>query len=75
MMNEKEVLLDVMKTVNINQTTLGEKAGYKSKSAITEILNRRGMKVDILLKLLSAMDCELVVKHIPSGQEWNIGES
>ena len=72
-MNEKEVLQDVMKSVNMNQTALGEKAGYKSKSAITEILNRRGMKVEILLKLLTAMDCKLVVRHSESGKEWTIG--
>lgn len=71
-MNEKEVLIAVMKFLNMNQTTLGEKAGYKSKSAITEIMNRRGMKLEILLKLLSAMDCELIVKHPSSGQEWEI---
>ena len=71
-MNEKETLREIMKTLNLNQTMLGEKAGYKSKSAITEILNRRGMKVDILLKLLSAMDCELTVKHKESGKEWVI---
>lgn len=71
-MTEKEMIVDVMKTLNINQTTLGEMAGYKSKSAITEILNRRGMKIDILLKLLTAMDCELVVRHPDSGKEWSI---
>lgn len=71
-MNEKEVLQDIMKFVNMNQVTLGDKAGYRSKSAITEIFNRRGMKVDIMLKLLAAMDCELIVKHKESGKEWTI---
>lgn len=71
-MNEKEILQDIMKTVGMTQTALGEKAGYRSKSAITEILNRQGMKLDILLKLLTAMDCELVVKHVPSEKEWTI---
>lgn len=73
-MNIKELLLTIMKAQGMTQTTLSEKAGYKSKSAITEILNRRGMKVEILMKLLSVMNCELVVKDKTTGEEYTITE-
>lgn len=67
-MNEKELLLVLMKETGINKTTLSDLAGYKSKSAVTEILNRQGMRVEILVKLLEALGCELVVRY--KNKEW-----
>ena len=67
-MNEKDILLQLMKETGINKTTLSELAGYNSKSAVTEILNRKGMQVNILVKLLEALGCELVIRY--KGKEW-----
>lgn len=72
-MTEKDVVLSVMTEVGVNKSELSNMAGYSSKSAVTEILNRTGMKVDILLKLLNAMNCELIVRH--DGKEWIIDTS
>ena len=72
-MNEKEILLQLMKETGINKTTLSELAGYNSKSAVTEILNRKGMQVNILVKLLEALGCELVIRH--EGKEWLMTET
>ena len=70
-MNEKEIVRDIMKTLNINQSELASKTGYKSASGISEILNRRGMRVDIFQKLVEAMGCELVVRN--GEKEWVVG--
>ena len=70
-MNEKEIVRDIMKTLDINQTELAERTGYKAASGISEILNRKGMRVDILLKLINAMGCEVVVRS--KDCEWVIG--
>ena len=67
-MNEKEVLLQLMSETGINRTTLSNLVGYSSKSAVTEILNRQGMRVDIFVKLLEGLGCELVVKY--KDKEW-----
>ena len=70
-MTEKDVILAIMNEVGVNKSELSNMAGYNSKSAVTEILNRTGMKIDILLKLLNAMNCELIVRH--DDKEWTIG--
>lgn len=70
-MNEKEIVRDMMKTFGFNQTDLAAKTGYKSAAAISEILNRRGMRVEILQKLVEAMDCTLVIRS--DNHEWTIG--
>ena len=70
-MNEKEIVRDIMKTLDINQTELAERTGYKAASGISEILNRKGMRVDILLKLVNAMGCEVVIRS--KDCEWVIG--
>ena len=71
-MNEKDIIKEIMTENKINRITLGEMCGYKSKSAITEIMNRAGMKIEIFVKLLNAMGCEVVVRNASTGSEWEV---
>lgn len=73
-MNEKDIIKEVMAESGINRVTLGEMCGYKSKSAITEIMNRTGMKVEIFSKLLSAMGCEIIIRRVSTGTEWRLDD-
>lgn len=74
-MNEKEVIREVMKLRDWNQTKLAEKAGFKSQSNITGLLNngKSGMRIDNLYKILRAMGCEIIVRDtMGSKKEWEI---
>ena len=61
-MNEKEIVREVMKLKGYNQTLVAEKAGLKRQSNVAEMLRSRNLRVDNLVRLLEAMDCELVVR-------------
>ena len=61
-MNEKEILRDAMKLKGYNQTIIAEKAGLKRQSNVAEMLRSKNLRVDNLVRLLTAMDCELVVR-------------
>ena len=80
-MNEKEIIREVMKVKGFNQTLVAEKAGLKRQSNVAEMLRSRNLRVDNLVKLLDAMDCELVVRSkttvpTPDGRatkpEWKV---
>lgn len=85
-MNEKKVLREVMDVKRMSQQQLADKAGYRSQGHIGNILARPSMRVDVLVRLLNAMDCELVVRskspiELPGTKgdayipEWVIDES
>ena len=80
-MNEKEIIREVMKVKGFNQTLIAEKAGLKRQSNVAEMLRSRNLRVDNLIRLLEAMDCELVVRskttvQTPDGKntkpEWRV---
>ena len=74
-MTSKDVIRDIMKSRCYTQQTLSEKLGYTSQSAIAARLKgATEMRVDTLVKMLEAMDCELVVKSkLKDKKEWRIG--
>ena len=61
-MNEKQILREAMNVKHISQGKLAELAGYQYQSHIGNILARPSMRVDVLVRLLSAMGYELVIR-------------
>ena len=74
-MTEKDVVRKVMNMRGWSQPKLAIKAGFKSQSNITGLLNnnKNGIRIDNLFKMLDAMGCEIVVRDkMGSEQEWVI---
>lgn len=61
-MDEKVIVRKLMKMKGYNQTLIAEKLGFKYQSNVSEMLRSRNMRVDNLIRLLEAMDCELVIR-------------
>ena len=61
-MNEKDILKAIMKAKGFTQSLVAEKAGLKRQSNVSEMLRGQSIRVDNLVLLLEAMDCELVVR-------------
>ncbi len=62
-MNSKKIVRDIMKQRGHTYETLAKKVGFSKPSGVSERL--RGateMRVDTLVKLLTAMDCELIIR-------------
>ena len=74
-MNEKEIVREVMGLRKWSQADLAREAGFKSQSNITGLLNnnKNGIRIDNLVKMLSAMGCEVIVRDkMGSEKEWRI---
>ena len=70
----KNVIREVMKLRGFSNKTLAESIGYKTASGVSERL-RGNMRVDVLVKMLDAMNCELVVKSkLADKSQWDITE-
>lgn len=70
----RDILLERMKERGFTNRSLADKLGYKYASSISERLrNKKEMRVDNLVQMLEAMDCELVVRSttLPK-KEWVI---
>ena len=61
-MNEIEIVKALMKSKGYSGKLLAEKLGYNTPSAVTNRLQSKTMTVEMLVKLLDAMDCELIIK-------------
>ena len=62
-MNSKQITVKIMKQRGFTYQALAAKLGYKTTSGITErIRGKHEMRVDTLVSILEAMDCELVIK-------------
>lgn len=74
-MNEKDIVKEVMKKRGWSQATLAKESGFKSQSNITGLLNnnKNGVRMDNLVRMLSALGCEVVIRDkMGSGQEWKV---
>lgn len=74
-MTEKDIVREIMHMRDWSQATLAKESGFKSQSNITGLLNnnKNGIRIDNLVKMLSAMGCEVVVRDkMGSGKEWVI---
>lgn len=62
-MNEIEIVKTLMKSKGVSGAVLADKLGFSTPSAVTNRLQSKTMTVEVLVKLLEAMDCELVIKN------------
>lgn len=75
-MTGKEATKTIMKDRGYTYKTLADKLGYAHHSSVSERLKEASadMRVDTLVKMLEAMDCELVVRSkLKDKKEWRIG--
>ena len=59
-----------MQDKGYTQTSLAEKAGMKRQSNVSEILRSQSMRTDNFVRLLDALECDLVVQDRESDSEW-----
>ena len=72
-MQSSEVIKTLMKEKKINQGELTQLLGMKSQSGVSQAL-ARDMKTSMLLRFLSCMDCELIVRDKATGSDYTISE-
>lgn len=62
-MNASELVKAVMSEKGCSAATLANKLGYSTASFVSEKLRREnGMRTDWFVKMLNAMDCEIIIK-------------
>lgn len=61
-MNEKEILREAMKARGFNQTVLAKAANLKRQTNVSEMLRGSSLQVKNFLKLLNAMQFDVVVR-------------
>lgn len=62
-MNATELIKDIMKEKGWTCAAIAKKLGYPTASFISEKLRREnGMRTDWFIKILNAMDYEIIVK-------------
>jgi transcriptional regulator with XRE-family HTH domain len=62
-MNEIDAVKALTRSKGVSGAVLAEKLGYNTPSAVTNRLQSKTMTVEVLIKLLEAMDCELIIKN------------
>lgn len=72
-MQSSEVIKTLMKEKKINQGEITQLLGMKSQSGVSQAL-ARDMKTSMLLRFLSCMDCELIVRDKATGNDYPISE-
>lgn len=68
-MNEIKIVKELMSIKGVSGAVLADKLGYNTPSAVTNRLQSKTMTVEKLVELLSAMDCELVIRNKVGGKE------
>lgn len=74
-MNAKQIVAEVMNLRGWSQKKLAEKLGYATATGVANRLNgkTKDMNVDTLIKFLSLMECEVVVRSTTKDKaEWVI---
>ena len=71
-MNSKQIVTDRMKQRDYTYEVLAKKLGYKTISGVSERLRgKHEMRVDTLITMLQALDCELVIRStLKDGAEY-----
>ena len=72
-MKDKDIIGLIMKRQKVTQQELADRCGYKRRSNVASLLggNATGLRSDSLVKFLSAMGCELIIRDA-SGNEWQV---
>jgi antitoxin component HigA of HigAB toxin-antitoxin module len=68
-MNEIEIVKMLMKAKSLSGAKLAKKLGYNTASAVMNRLQSKTMTVEMLVKLLTAMDCELIIRNTVGEKE------
>ena len=75
-MNSKQIVAEVMNLRGWSQKKLAEKLGYATVTGVANRLNGKNTKdlnVDTLVKFLSLMECEVIVRSTTKDKlEWKI---
>lgn len=73
-MNDKEIIRRAISVRGYTQELLAKKVGYASQSGISRaLLAKNSARLDTFVKLLDAMDFEVVVRSkTKSGEEWKV---
>ena len=61
-MDQQAIIRRLMKQKGYTLQIITEKCGFKYRSNISEMLRSKNMRVDNLIRILEAMDCELVIR-------------
>lgn len=61
-MNEIDIVKMLMREKGKSSAFIAEALGYKHASAISNRLQSKTMTVEVLLNILSVLDCELIIK-------------
>ena len=67
-MKANEIVKSIMWDKHITQSELSKMLDFKTQSSVSWVLNR-DMKVSTLVKFLSVLDCELVIRSKETGKE------
>lgn len=63
-MNWSDIIAEALKESNMTKSALASKMGYARPSSITDALAcKRGIRIDSFVKMLDAMDYDVVVKY------------
>lgn len=73
-MKPNEIIKEIMKLRGFSNQSLATKLGKSTPSAVSTKLSRaNGMRIDIFLEMVEAMDCEVIVKSkLADKTQWKI---
>lgn len=61
-MTGTEIVREIMDDRRYTQQKLSELAGYKRQTNVSELLRSNNMRIDHFVRMIEAMDCEVIVK-------------
>ena len=68
-MNEIEIVKALLDSKGMSYALLAEKMGMATPSGVGNRLAGKSMTVEVLIKMLDAMDCELIIKDKAGDKE------
>lgn len=71
-MTEREILIEAMKTRGFTQQMLADAIGVRRQSNISEFLRSKSMRTINFVKLLDALDFDVIVKDRNSRKNENV---
>lgn len=73
-MKPNKIVKEIMKARGYSNASLATKLGKSTPSAVSNPLSREnGMRVDTLLEMVEAMDCEIIVRSLLKDKvEWKM---
>lgn len=72
-MNIETIIKEIIAKKGYTQKSLAAKLGYEHTSGVSEKLRRKGgMRLDTFVKILNAMECEVVIRSKTNRDEWRV---